>query len=875
MYCKNNYSDQEFTLPLNLGVQVEDQGSRSPKYDSFHQGKTGDYHILVISETPNTKERKLILLENSTYSIGRHKANSITLKSNSASRHHAYLLRIPDLQKGRHYYRIFDGDFNGKRSRNGLWINGKRRWTHTLENHDVISFGEEFTIEYHIVSNRYDARLASAYPVEELPNPFLQSELIPDDSIFPKSTHVGPEASNKDPAGVELSGANEAELARLSSFAELAPNAIIETDLNGAITYFNPIAAIQFQALELGHTSTVTEGLFSQLNHGKAQKLVREIQAKGCIYEQSVYCILQSKIIRSYFTEITQRKTLEQDLYETKSRYVAAVNGANDGIWDWNLIDDTIYFSQRWKSMLGCEADEIGQNPSDWLSRIHPHDRDRVNHELNLHLDNHVPHFESEYRILHKDGSYRWVRVRGLAVKNEQHQPVRIAGSQADIHEHYTTREQLAYEALHDAMTGLPNRTLFMDRLSQAIKGLKRNPSSMCAVLFLDLDRFKLINDSLGHFAGDELLIEAAKRIKNCLRSEDTVARLGGDEFVVLLNSIDQVEDAVNTANKVLRILRLPIYIKGHEILTSASIGIAISESDSQPPEELLQNADAAMYQAKHLGKNQYAFFGNNLRGDSFQKLTLERDLQRAIQRQEFHLEYQPIMDLGTDRLIGFEALLRWHHPKRGLVSPADFIPLAEDTGQIIPIGWWVLETACAQIHQWEQQYPQFTHLSMSVNISSRQFMQPDFIENISQIVAKNQIKDSQLKLEITEGVAMHDPQTVSDKFKQLQTLGLRLMMDDFGTGYSSLNYLKSFAINTLKIDRSFVDSMLEADGMEIVKTIINLAHNLRMDVVAEGVEHQEQATRLTELGCEYAQGYFFARPLTVNAVAELLGEAR
>ncbi len=793
MFCKKNTIEDDITLPIELGSNSNPKLSRSPIFSSFENGVVGTYHILLYT---TDDEQKILLLESSSYTIGRHEANSIILDSMTASRHHAYLIRIFDPNKKRYFFRVFDGDFNGKRSRNGLWINGKRRSAYTLKDHDVISFGEDFLIKYHIVSDRHDSRIASVLSVKELPTPQFKADLPQSTQIFPKTTEGGSLLQLDEHRVADSGNHNEMELARLSSFAEFSPHAIIETDLQGQITYYNPIAAIQFQELALGGMSAVTDGLFNQLQNGKIQTLSREVIVAGCVYEQSIFCFLQSQVIRSYFTEITHRKNLEQALKDTKNRFVAAVDGANDGIWDWDLLNNTIYFSTRWKMMLGYDLDEIEDDPEDWFSRIHPHDTDRVRRELDLHCLGSIPHFECEYRILHKNGTYRWVRARGLAVRNEQGEGIRIAGSQSDIHEQHLARAQLAHDALHDGMTGLPNRVLFLDRLKQALKHLTRIPNKHCAVLFLDLDRFKLINDSLGHMAGDELLIEVANRLKGTLRDEDTVARFGGDEFVILLNVIDKVGDAIQAANKVLSILRTTFTIQNHKIFTSASIGIAISDSVLQSPEELLQNADTAMYQAKHLGKNQYAVYGISMRGNSIQQLTLESDLQNALENDEFKLVYQPIVDIRSELLVGFEALIRWQHPRRGLVPPGEFIPVAEETVLIIPIGWWVLETAYQQLQAWKQQYPQHSHLSMSVNISSRQFLQEDLIKKIQTIASQNHIQPGELKLEITEGVAMHNPEMIARKFDQIQAQGIHLMMDDFGTGYSSLSYLTRFPVD-------------------------------------------------------------------------------
>lgn len=523
--------------------------------------------------------------------------------------------------------------------------------------------------------------------------------------------------------------------------------------------------------------------------------------------------------------------------------------------------------------MMGGEDREIGNNPNDWLNCIHPLDRERFDRTLSTHLEGCSPHFECEYRVGLKDGYIRWFRVRGLAIWNENNQPERIAGSQTDITEYYKVREQLTHDALHDPMTGLPNRTLFMDRIGQAIKKSIRRENYLCSVLFLDLDRFKLINDSLGHIAGDSLLVEVANRLRECLRSEDTIARLGGDEFVILLDNIKSAEDSVNIAKKILNTFRKSFMIDGQEIFSSVSIGIVLGGPEYDSPDDLLRDADTAMYRAKHLGKNRYELFGNHLRVHALHQLNLETDLQRALERGEFSLVYQPIVDLDDHQLVGFEALVRWQHPERGIVNPVDFIPLAEETGLIVQIGWWVIREACLQMYNWIAKYPLFSKLSISVNISSKQFTQHDFVEQIRLVLEEIGLNAPNLNLEITEGSVMQDPVSVANKLRQLKEIGVDLMMDDFGTGYSSLNYLRTFPIDILKIDRSFINQMKNEAGLEIVKTIVNLAHNLKMQVVAEGVENSNQSKCLKELGCEYAQGYLFSKPLDGNTMEAFISE--
>ncbi len=444
-----------------------------------------------------------------------------------------------------------------------------------------------------------------------------------------------------------------------------------------------------------------------------------------------------------------------------------------------------------------------------------------------------------------------------------------------DIPKRKQLEEQLLHDAFHDQLTGLPNRALFLNRLAQAIQRTKRyrepSGSYLFAVLFLDLDRFKVINDSLGHTVGDQLLMAIADRLETCMRPGDTIARLGGDEFTVLLDDIKAASDAAQIAERIQQELTLPFNLSGHEVFVTASIGIVLSVEGEATPESLLRNADTAMYRAKILGKARYALFDTEMHTHAVALLQLETDLRRAIERQEFQIYYQPIVSLETGRIVGFEALVRWQHPQRGLVSPGEFIPLAEETGLIIPIGQWVLREACYQMRAWQMQFPRVPPLLISVNLSVKQFSQPDLIEQISQILRETGLDARSLKLEITESVIM-EVESAAAKLFQLQALDIQLCVDDFGTGYSSLSYLHRFPINALKIDRSFVlNTGVKDEKWEIVRAIVTLAQNLSMDMTAEGVEVMEQLAQLKVLKCKHGQGYLFSKPVNSEVAGALI----
>jgi diguanylate cyclase (GGDEF)-like protein len=444
---------------------------------------------------------------------------------------------------------------------------------------------------------------------------------------------------------------------------------------------------------------------------------------------------------------------------------------------------------------------------------------------------------------------------------------VRVAERTVELEKEVAERkqieEQLRHNAFHDGLTDLANRALFMDHLQLALARAKRHENYQFAVLFLDLDRFKVINDSLGHVVGDKLLVGIARRLETAMRPGDTVSRLGGDEFTILLDDLGDAGEAGAVAERLLKELAMPYNLGGHEVFTSVSIGVALSATGYQSPEEILRDADTAMYRAKQLGKARYEVFDQTMHTRAVDRLEMERDLRRAVERRELFLQYQPIVSLDTGTVRGFEALVRWQHPERGLIPPAKFIPVAEETGMIIPIGLWVLGEACRQIRRWQGLCPADEPLTMNVNLSGKQFMQPDLLEQIEAVLRETGLDPRSLKLEITESVVMENIETATRTLERLRALGVELSIDDFGTGYSSLSYLQRFPVSTLKIDRSFVSRMTESDGTaEIVRTIMRLAQNLGMDVVAEGVETECQRAQLSALECEFGQGYYFSRPM-------------
>ncbi len=820
--------------------------------------------LKVVLVVEDTKGKRLINLEDSIYSLGRDLRNSIIIYSPIVSRYHATLLRVTDTKNNSFVFKIIDGNLQGETSRNGIFINGKLVSSQSLKHRDVIVFGKDAKAVYLMV----EANFSEQDILEDCEQERFDESS--NDSFDPNDTLVSDEED------VDL--LSESALLRLASFPELLPSPIIEIDISGEITYLNPAAIMQFpdlQIIKLDHAVLV--GLLDTFEQGKKDFFVREVEVNSAIFEQSVYYIAESRLIRIYLVDISDRKRTEAALLKSEERYALAAMAANDGLWDWDLNTNEIYFSCRWKSMLGYQENEIGNTPDEWLNRIHPEESERVKAELAAHIEGVTPRFESECQILHKDGTYRWVLSQGIAVKDADDKTYRMVGSQTDISRRKEIEAQLTHDAFHDPLTGLSNRALLIFQLQHAIERAKRRKDYSFAVLFLDLDRFKVVNDSLGHHIGDQLLIAFVERLVNATRSGDTIARLGGDEFVILLEDIQSVDDAIEIAERIKQRLISPFKINDYDIFTSVSIGIALDTTGSSKPEELLRNADIAMYRAKSLGKARYQVFDPQMHTRAITLLQIENDLRHAIEREEFVVNYQPIVALSTGKFVGFEALLRWHHPERGKVSPVEFIPIAEETGLIVPIGYWILRQACLQLKEWQERFQPNQPLTMSVNISCKQFLESNLIDKIKSILLETKINPACLKLEITESVIMENAENAIKMLLQLKNIGVQIYIDDFGTGYSSLSYLHQFPFDALKIDRSFIDRMSkEREGGEIVQAIINLAENLGVYIVAEGIETKEQNELLQQMGSNkgQGQGFYFSKPLDSKSLEELITEA-
>ena len=597
-------------------------------------------------------------------------------------------------------------------------------------------------------------------------------------------------------------------------------------------------------------------------------KLNTELEQR--IQERTAQLLATNRELKN---EIIGREQVTQLLEQSEEKLESILNSLEEVVWSAEIATSNLLFlNPAAQKVYGRSVDELLRNPNLRLESIHPDDRDRVELSLASSL-NHSN--ELEYRIVQPNGEIRWVWERSRLIHDETGRATRRDGIICDITERKKIEEELSYKAKHDSLTNLPNRDAFIERVEQILKYCQRNPQHLFAVLFIDLDRFKIVNDSLGHLVGDRLLISVAEVLVNCSRPNDFVARLGGDEFTILLTEIETVEDCHIIAEKIQNQLKTPLNLQGHSVFTSASIGIVMGSHQYKDSSEILRDSDLAMYRAKSDGKARHEVFNPEMYAETKELLEIENDLHQAILKNEFVLHYQPIVSVETNTLYGFEALLRWNHRTKGLVYPDKFIHIAEETGLIKTIGNWALEHACQQLHLWRTTYLDAANLKISVNVATQQLKDPNFLITLDGILAATKLAENSLHLEITESSLMDYSQTIIDLFNQIRDRGIKLNIDDFGTGYSSLQYLNRFPINILKIDRSFTQGMLvEKEKFEIVKTIIALARTLKIDVIAEGIENVKQLKVLKKLNCKLGQGYLFSQPIDRKLATLLINKS-
>lgn len=572
---------------------------------------------------------------------------------------------------------------------------------------------------------------------------------------------------------------------------------------------------------------------------------------------------LDARLLTRSLRYALERFRTTRDLRDSQERYALAMRGAGEVLWDLDLATNELHMSSRWHILMGRQDSSPVNIPFEqWLQNIDRRDQDRVLRAFDKHRKGLTSHLETEFRVHRVNGEVRWVLCRGVALRDDHRLSFRMAGSQSDITRRKLAEERLRYAALHDHLTGLPNRALFNDRLQQAHRRLSRNAGSHFAVLLMDLDRFKTVNDSLGHPTGDSLLRIIAHRLVQTLRDCDTIARIGGDEFAVLLEDVLTPKLAGEAASRLVSALHGPAQVEGREIFTSASIGVTHSTISCESATAMIRDADAALYFAKRNGGSQHQLFVPSLHEEASRRLALDSDLRRALDRTELFLEFQPIVDINQRRMAGAEALVRWRSPTRGVVAPSEFIPLAEETGLIVPIGEWVFQEACRHLRMKLDVAPNFA-VPVSINISPRQLRETGFVDMVKRIVKDSGIPAHLLTLELTENTVMNDPEQVAEMLDDLRSTGMSVDIDDFGTGWSSFSYLRRFPVDRLKIDRSFVHGL--SDGLErnteIVRSILDLGRNLGIGVVAEGIETTGQLEHLRTMNCQLGQGFLFCRP--------------
>jgi diguanylate cyclase (GGDEF)-like protein len=861
-------------------------------------------HLLVVQDLKG--QRTLPLVE-ATYSVGRDLRNTIVLYSPSVSRQHAILLRVTIPNTDQYGFRIIDGNFQGKKSTNGLFVNGHKCLHHNLQNGDVIAFDSHTQAKYYVITNLSEQIFSESCQTGDLSN-FLSGNV---NSV----SHV----SKPIMENINFEAASETALARLASFPELIPNAIIEMDLAGRVTYLNPAAAAKFPSLrQMGQEHPILTQLLTAVKNQAQNSFVREVTIGNQIFEQSVHYLPESDLIRTFIIrEITEQKQAELELKQRDRLLQGVAEAANYLLAEMNY-DLAI---EKALAALG-EATNVERV---YLFQTHPHP---VSGEMSISMQcewiksgAETSHSHWQNQSYQTPGLERWYsklfqgetisdftqifspeeqkllmgdHIKSLLFvplrletqfwgclglveckserywsKHEESSLITMAASISGARQRQQIEEKIRYQAMHDLLTGLPNRLRFNDILNQGIQKIIQ-PEESIAVMFLDLDRFKIINDTLGHTVGDDLLKIVAQRIRDTIRIEDVVARWGGDEFTIFLPRVTEIPPIIQIAKNILQTLEDAFYINGHELYINSSIGIALLGKDSPDAETLIQHADAALYYAKNEGRNNYQFYKESLSQKNPELLKLERNLRHAMKRKELMLYYQPRVNITTGKITGMEALLRWNHSEMGVISPAVFIPIAEKSGLIISIGEWALRQACMQNKAWQD--AGYQPITIAVNLSPGQFRQPKLVGILTDILTETQLKPEFLELEITETTAIADINFTTVALQNLAEMGLFLSIDDFGTGYSSLNRLKVLPFHNLKIDQSFIKELTtDPKVAHIIQAIVTLGQSLGLRLIAEGVEHPAELEFLRSINCDEVQGYLLYRPLSVEQATEAL----
>lgn len=812
-------------------------------------------YILVIEDQ---KSKRIVALKENTYTIGRDPNASIILYDRQVSRHHATLLRITDYQHHHSIYRIIDGNLQGKKSTNGLIINGKYTLSHELKSGDLIRFGSTSKVSYHIVSSASDVNLLkTSEPAEKLTEPRLQLEL----KEFNEEVQENSEGKNTIILNISKEKTNVESSAETSFLDEFNPNPIIEINYDGEITYINRAATLKFPDLpkrKLEHQ--LLNGLINQ----EGTSFVREIKINEEFFEQHIYYLSENKRVRSYLFEITRYKNIESQLQSNQERYNFLVEKISEGIL---LIDaqtqQIVEANLGGCELLGYEYDEILKLN---IYQVIALDREVIDKDIQQMTESSSPLID-EYLFRCKDGS-----LISVEAKISQSQYVGkdiVCFSIQDISDRKRSEEKMQYQAFHDTLTNLPNRKLFNQQLSLTLTNAKRN-QTLFGVMFLDLDSFKNINNVLGHKVGDQLLQSFAQRLISCTRAGDTVARWGSDDFTILLSRIKNTEETIKLSQKIFDDLKQPFLIDNHQLQVKTSIGIAIYPQDGEDEETLLKNAAVALAKTKEQGRNHYQFYSPIMSSEAALLLKLENVLHKALDRREFSLYYQPQVKISTGQVTAMEALLRWEVPEIGFIAPNKLFSRSEKTDLILQLGQWILQTACEQNLAWQE--AGLPPIPITVNLSAREFQQPHLVERIARVLEKTGLDPQWLELELTEKILRQNLNSARQIFQDFNNLGIRLALDDFGIGFSSIGYLKLFPFRTLKINQSFIrDLRGSSQDSALISALLTLGRGFNLRVVAEGVETPSQLELLKNLQCEEVQGYLFSRPLRTSEATQFL----
>ncbi len=830
-------------------------------------------HILVI-EDPEIK--RTVTLDSATYSVGRHSSNSIILSSQRISRQHATLLRRTDVRSNSYSYWILDGDLDGNRSRNGIFINGKKCLVHELKHGDIVEFGAEVKARYHIISD-YSEKIENFDDSDLISRPQSQEkfaaakETIISDSFTGSKETVINDRFKQDRETVivpyeALSKNQDPEQTRLNSFAELDPNPIVEIDLNAQITYRNSAALVNFQNIDrLGLEHPVIAGLIDNERERNGNLFVREVTVDKKIFRQNVHYLSETQVIRSYLVDISEQQQLKTDLKKIQGRYTHLLAQISEGV---AIVEPAskqiIEVNNAYCQLLGQARNDLQQmtlNEITFDEELLEREWQSVLKEKN-DCSREISHRRIDNSLVKVHMSLSLIGVGGEEV---------VFVVVRDLTQQKISEEKLRRQLCHDEVTGLPNQAMFSKQLTTAIAHAKRQ-DFLVGIMFLELDYYKNLATSLGNTLEDRLLESCAERLKTSLRSGDTIGYWGGDRFTVLMPQVSSVDEIAKISQRILDITKQPFKLGEHQLNVRVNIGIAIYPQDGKELDVLLDNAELALERIKEEQKNNYQFHSLSMHNRAVETMELENSLYYALEKDEFLLHYQPQVNIHSGEVKGVEALLRWKHPELGILLPAEFMSIAEHTGSIVPIGEWVLKTACAQNKLW--QHKGLSPVKVSVNLSPLQFQQPNLASVVERILNETELEASLLELEIKMEILMQNVEFAKEIVRNLQQIGVNIAVDDFGSGFSAFSYnsLKELSLNTLKIDRSFVQQLKEEpQDLAIVSAVVTLGRGFKLRIVAEGVETQEQFEILRNLDCEEMQGNWFSRPLAAEEAVKFL----